>query len=191
MKNATDSFFINLVLITQKSKTPTSSTLTHPLPKPQPQSTVTVTFNLSVELVGVKAVDSTIRVRHAGIGFSLDVSCSLILDILTHPESKHNCSCCDSKISPIFRCTTCEFALDFKCATLPQTARYKQHDHPFTLRYTAEDDSGEYYCDICEEERNLKHWFYYCANCDYPAHTKCILGENSNVKGLHHDSLAY
>ncbi|XP_065635305.1 protein VACUOLELESS GAMETOPHYTES-like [Quercus suber] len=97
-------------------------------------------------------------------------------------ESKHNCSCCDSKISPIFRCTTCEFALDFKCATLPQTARYKQHDHPFTLRYTAEDDSGEYYCDICEEERNLKHWFYYCANCDYPAHTKCILGENSNVK---------
>nr|XP_023891595.1 uncharacterized protein LOC112003616 [Quercus suber] len=126
-------------------------------------------------------------------GFSLDVSCSLILDILTHPghehrlllssiESKHNCSCCDSKISPIFRCTTCEFALDFKCATLPQTARYKQHDHPFTLRYTAEDDSGEYYCDICEEERNLKHWFYYCANCDYPAHTKCILGENSNVK---------
>ncbi|KAF3964699.1 hypothetical protein CMV_011046 [Castanea mollissima] len=125
--------------------------------------------------------------------FNLDVPCSLISDILTHPghehrlllssiESKHNCSCCDSKISPIFRCTTCDFALDFKCATLPQTARYKQHEHPFTLRYIAEDDSGEYYCDICEEERDPKHWFYYCANCDYPAHTKCILGKNPNLK---------
>ncbi|KAL0005959.1 hypothetical protein SO802_013520 [Lithocarpus litseifolius] len=125
--------------------------------------------------------------------FNLDVSCSLISDILTHHghehrlllssiESKHNCSCCDSKISPIFRCTTCEFALDFKCATLPQTARYKQHEHPFTLRYTAEDDSGEYYCDICEEERNPKHWFYYCANSDYPVHPKCILGNYPNIK---------
>ncbi|XP_075658675.1 uncharacterized protein LOC142628460 [Castanea sativa] len=125
--------------------------------------------------------------------FNLDVPCSLISDILTHPghehrlllssiESKHNCSCCDSKISPIFRCTTCDFALDFKCATLPQTARYKQHEHPFTLRYIAEDDSGEYYCDICEEERDPKHWFYYCANCDYPAHTKCILGKHPNCK---------
>ena len=126
-------------------------------------------------------------------GFSLDVSCSLMSDILTHPghehrlllssiESEHNCSCCDSKISPIFRCTTCDFALDFKCATLPQTTRYKQHEHPFTLCYTAEDDSGEYYCDICEEERNPKHWFYYCANCNYPAHTKCILGKYPNIK---------
>ncbi|KAL4600690.1 hypothetical protein ACB092_11G216500 [Castanea dentata] len=124
---------------------------------------------------------------------SLDVSCSLILDILTHPghehrlllssiESKHNCSSCDSKIYPIFRCTTCEFALDFKCATLSKTTRYKLHEHPFTLCYITEDDSGEYYCDICEEERNPKHWFYYCTNCDYPAHTKCILGENPNVK---------
>ncbi|KAK9989867.1 hypothetical protein SO802_030106 [Lithocarpus litseifolius] len=125
--------------------------------------------------------------------FNLDVPCSLISDILTHPghehplllssiASEHNCSCCDSKISPIFRCTTCEFALDFKCATLPQTTRYKQHEHPFNLCYTAEDDSGEYYCDICEDERDPKHWFYYCADCSYPAHTTCILGENPNLK---------
>ena len=124
---------------------------------------------------------------------SLDVSCSLILDILTHPGHDHqlllssikspqNCSCCDSKTYPIFRCTTCEFALDFKCATLPLTARYKQHEHLFTLCYTAEDDSGEYYCDICEDERDPKHWFYYCVDCSYPAHTKCILGKNPNLK---------
>uniref|UniRef100_A0A2N9FDZ5 Phorbol-ester/DAG-type domain-containing protein n=1 Tax=Fagus sylvatica TaxID=28930 RepID=A0A2N9FDZ5_FAGSY len=73
--------------------------------------------------------------------------------------------------------STCEFALDFKCATLPLTTRYKQHEHPFTLYCTPEDDSGEYYCDICEEERDPKHWFYYCADCNYPAHLQCILGK--------------
>ena len=125
--------------------------------------------------------------------FSLDVSCCLISDTLTHPghghrlflasiESKQNCNCCDSKVFPIFRCTTCKFSLDFKCATLPQIVRYKQYEHPFTLYYIAEDDSDEYYCDICEEEQNPKHWFYYCANCSYLAHTKCILGEDLNAK---------
>uniref|UniRef100_A0A7N2L5E1 DC1 domain-containing protein n=1 Tax=Quercus lobata TaxID=97700 RepID=A0A7N2L5E1_QUELO len=117
-----------------------------------------------------------IEIRHFSHEHGLKLSDDEVLD-----NEKCN-GCCDSKISPIFRCTTCKFALDFKCATLPQTARYKQHEHPFTLRYTAEDESSEYYCDICEEERNSKHWFYYCANCDYPTHTKCILGKNPNVK---------
>ncbi|KAL4637054.1 hypothetical protein ACB092_03G053000 [Castanea dentata] len=126
-------------------------------------------------------------------GFSLDIPCSLISDILTHPghehrlilssiESEQNCSCCDSNTYPIFRCTTCAFAMDFKCATLPHTTRYGQHEHAFTLSYTAEDDSGEYYCDICEEERVPKHWFYYCVDCSYPAHPKCILEKYPNYK---------
>ncbi|KAK7846528.1 hypothetical protein CFP56_007846 [Quercus suber] len=125
--------------------------------------------------------------------FKLDVPCSLVPEILTHPGHEHrlflssipsdqNCNCCDSKVFPIFRCTICEFALDFKCATLPHSTRYKQHEHPFTLCYTTEDDSGEYYCDICEEERDPKHWFYYCVDCSYPTHPKCILGIYPNVK---------
>ena len=125
--------------------------------------------------------------------FNLDVQCSLISDILTHKGHEHQlilsitsqtqkCSCCDNLTYKVFRCTTCEFALDFKCATLPLFTRYEQHEHPFTLCYTAEDDSGEYYCDICEEERDSKHWFYYCEDCSYPAHPKCILGENPNWK---------
>ena len=132
--------------------------------------------------------------------FGLDVQCSLILDILSHKGHEHllclsttsysqNCSSCDFKSSPLYyqnyqvlRCITCEFALDFKCATLPLTTRYKQHEHPFTLSYVVEDDSGDYYCDICEEERDPKHWFYYCANCSYPAHPECILGKYPNIK---------
>ncbi|KAL4639756.1 hypothetical protein ACB092_03G241200 [Castanea dentata] len=125
---------------------------------------------------------------------NLDVQCTLTLasDILTHKGHEHQlffstteyeqtCTSCNSKTHDIFRCTICEFALDIKCATLPHTTRYKQHEHPFTLCYTVEDDSNEYYCDICEEERDPKHWFYYCENCTYPAHPNCILGKYTNI----------
>ncbi|XP_075673874.1 uncharacterized protein LOC142643218 [Castanea sativa] len=112
-----------------------------------------------------------------------DFHCSLISNTLTHACHKHplylsitnyeqKCSICGSENYRVFRCTTCEFVLDFKCATVPQTAWYNQHEHPFTLHCTPEDDSGEYYCDICEEERDPKQWFYYCEDCSYPAHSK-------------------
>ena len=126
--------------------------------------------------------------------FSLDVQCSMISEILIHPGHEHqlllssipfeqNCNCCASSIYPIFRCTTCDFALDFRCATMPYSTRYKQHEHPFALSYRVEDDSGEYYCDICEEERrDSKYWFYYCEDCSYPAHPDCIIGKYPNFK---------
>lgn len=34
----------------------------------------------------------------------------------------------------------------------------------------------EYYCVICEEERDPTNWFYYCANCNFAAQPHCILG---------------
>ena len=125
--------------------------------------------------------------------FRLDVQCSMISEILTHPghdhalilssvDSSQNCSCCDSRTYPIFRCTSCAFALDFRCATLPHSTRYKQHEHPFALSYRAEDNFGEYYCDICEEKRDSKYWFYYSEDCSYLAHPKCIIGKYPNYK---------
>ena len=86
-------------------------------------------------------------------------------------------------LDDFFRCTKCEFTLNFGCTTLPHTIKYKQHEHLFTLNYTAEDDSSEYYYDICEEERDhLNHWFYNCEECSYPAHPKWIFGEFLNTK---------
>uniref|UniRef100_A0A7N2R0L8 Phorbol-ester/DAG-type domain-containing protein n=1 Tax=Quercus lobata TaxID=97700 RepID=A0A7N2R0L8_QUELO len=92
----------------------------------------------------------------------------------------------------------------FKCAALPQTTWYNQHEHPFTLRYTLEDDSDEYYCEICEEERDPKQWFYYCEDCNFPAHCdsrqleylagKISDGPNSQLEDAlgiaqHHDAI--
>uniref|UniRef100_A0A7N2M1F9 DC1 domain-containing protein n=1 Tax=Quercus lobata TaxID=97700 RepID=A0A7N2M1F9_QUELO len=123
-----------------------------------------------------------------------NIKCNgLISDTLTHAchehrlylsntNTKQECSSCGEYRYRVFRCATCEFVLDFRCAALPQTAWYNQHEHPFTLYCKPEDDSGEYYCDICEEERDPKQWFYYCADCNFPAHLECILGEEPNVK---------
>ena len=91
--------------------------------------------------------------------FYLDVHCSLVSDILTHESHKHqlilsntsyeqSCSSCGSKSNQVCCCTIFEFALDFKCAKLPHTARYKQYEHPFTLYNIAKVDCNEYCCDI-------------------------------------------
>ncbi|XP_042990249.1 uncharacterized protein LOC122317309 [Carya illinoinensis] len=127
--------------------------------------------------------------------FGIDVQCSLIPDTITHASHEHQlilsrssdakkCSCCDSDKGFKFCCADCEFTLDFECLTLPQTIKYEQHEHPFTLCYSPEDESGEYYCDICEEERDSKRWYYYCADCIYPAHPDCILGKFLNSPSL-------
>ena len=63
--------------------------------------------------------------------FDLNVHCSLTSNTLTHacheyrlylsiPNHKQKCSICGFERYQVFRCTTCDFVLDFKCATLPQ-----------------------------------------------------------------------
>jgi hypothetical protein len=82
----------------------------------------------------------------------------------------------------IFVCTACDFALDFKCATLPLVARHRYDKHPLALTYATKDNFEEHYCLICEEEMNQKHWFYYCATCDFHAHSQCVLGNYPYIK---------
>ncbi|XP_041020066.1 uncharacterized protein LOC121261664 [Juglans microcarpa x Juglans regia] len=129
--------------------------------------------------------------------FDIDVQCSLIPDTITHPSHEHQlilsrssdakkCSCCDSDKGFKFCCADCEFTLDFECLTLPNTIKYEQHVHPFTLCYSPEDESDEYYCDICEKERDPKRWYYYCADCIFPAHPACILGIFLNAPCLNY-----
>jgi hypothetical protein len=133
--------------------------------------------------------------------FDLDVHCSLIPDIINHDGHEHQlilsskytsyldkCSSCDFHRKVLFRCADCEFTLDFKCATLPRTIRYGPYEQSFVLCYKDEDSSSnEYFCDICEEERDPKKWFYYCADLNFSAHPDCILGELSYVKSMRHE----
>jgi len=132
--------------------------------------------------------------------FDLDVYCSLIPDIINHDGHEHQLilsstsdsdkySSCDSnKEELMFRCADCEFTLHFKCATLSHTIRYGPYEQPFILCYKDEDSSSdEYFCDICEEERNPKHAFYYCADLNFLAHPNCIFEKLSYMKSVRHE----
>ena len=74
------------------------------------------------------------------------------------------------------------WAPHFGCAMLTCTVNYRQHKQPFIFHYNVEDNFGEYYCDICKEERVQKHYFYYCDECSYPAHPRCIFEEFIDFK---------
>jgi len=125
--------------------------------------------------------------------WNYDVQCCLIPEILKHEGHQHliflalrpsyeTCNGCGEKHLG-FVCTDCDkFALCIRCATLPLVARHQHDIHLLKLSYTREDDSGEYYCLICEKERNHPdHWFYYCVKCDFSAHRQCVLGENQYI----------
>ncbi|XP_059460241.1 uncharacterized protein LOC132189517 [Corylus avellana] len=122
--------------------------------------------------------------------FNFDLQCCSIPETLKHEGHQHPfslagnsnriCSVCNftSYNKPcVLVCTYCDFSLGFECATLPLEARHKDDDHLLKLTYSAEAHCAEYYCLICEKERDPKRWFYYCAQCDFPAHSQCVLGK--------------
>ncbi|KAH1096094.1 hypothetical protein J1N35_013015 [Gossypium stocksii] len=77
------------------------------------------------------------------------------------------------------QCSACEPI----CMLLPTRARHKCDEHLLALTYYDINDYSKYHhCDICEQKRDLKCWFYHCTTCDTSAHVKCILGEYPFIK---------
>ncbi|XP_059460246.1 protein VACUOLELESS GAMETOPHYTES-like [Corylus avellana] len=127
--------------------------------------------------------------------FGFDLQCCSIPKTMKHEGHQHSlslavdsnrrCHVCNvtSNDKPcMLVCTYCDFALGFECATLPLEARHKDDDHLLKLTYNAEAYCEEYYCLICEKKRDPKQWFYYCTECDFPAHSQCVLGKYPCIK---------
>jgi hypothetical protein len=118
----------------------------------------------------------------------LDIQCGSMPETLKHEGHEHPfCLALESqnrkcKVCPkdneeyVFVCTNCDFILGIRCTNLPLVAKHKYDTHLLKLTYAAKDDSEEYYCLICEEKRDRTHWFYYCEECNFPAHPECVLG---------------
>ncbi|XP_062079370.1 uncharacterized protein LOC133783747 [Humulus lupulus] len=91
----------------------------------------------------------------------------------------------------LFRCMECNFILHFLCGPLPSIIKFDYHIHSLTLvdHYTSKyDHYDEFYCDICEKERNPYFRVYCCNDCDYVAHIHCLLYEIMKViKGNSND----
>ena len=127
--------------------------------------------------------------------YNIDIQCCLIPETLKHEGHQHllylinlghfvTCNACGERCSSaVFVCPNWEFNLCLRCATLPLVAKYEFDIHLLKLSYAREDNLEEYYCLICEEERDdLDHWFYSCVKCKFIAHTQCVIGKNPCIK---------
>ncbi|KAE8714643.1 hypothetical protein F3Y22_tig00110195pilonHSYRG00308 [Hibiscus syriacus] len=77
------------------------------------------------------------------------------------------CGECKGMIAwiPFCFCMECDTKLHIE-RVLPRSLKSKYHIHPLTRKDGfKEDDSGEYYCDICEEERDVTDHVYHCTEC--------------------------
>ncbi|KAH1033019.1 hypothetical protein J1N35_045193 [Gossypium stocksii] len=80
-------------------------------------------------------------------------------------------------------CMECDTKLHVECA-LPPSLKSKYHLHSCTLKLGfMEDDSGQNYCDICEEERDTEDHVYYCTECQghFVAHMNCMLNSEEEI----------
>lgn len=121
--------------------------------------------------------------------YTVGITCALLPTTIRHDAHyKHLLNFVDVPLDTEQRCTACRkfwqtfmfkrincnFILHIRCALLhKQYHRFCKHG--LTLQYSAvRIKSEEYYCEICEIKVNPQIWFYYCVDCNYVFHSKCI-----------------
>ncbi|KAG7552654.1 Zinc finger PHD-type [Arabidopsis thaliana x Arabidopsis arenosa] len=129
--------------------------------------------------------------------FQLHVQCATISEPLVHGSHTHSlfltskpeeearvCSVCKGYAPETFNCIVeSDYALCFKCATLPPKVRYKHDKHILTLSYGKETSTMKYWCEVCEEKIDPKGRFYMCdENCCVTLHIECLLGHDLYMK---------
>ncbi|KAJ9174721.1 hypothetical protein P3X46_013336 [Hevea brasiliensis] len=134
--------------------------------------------------------------------FQLDVECALLKPRIEYPGHNHlltvvekihdelKCNFCKTccKDSAAFRCLECNFSLHLLCGPLPCTIKHKCHIDTLTLKdqYVEDDDEDDdFYCDVCERQRDPKLCVYYCSEgCPMIAEVKCVISEvMASLKG--------
>ncbi|KAM0032206.1 putative chromatin regulator PHD family [Helianthus debilis subsp. tardiflorus] len=139
----------------------------------------------------------------------IDVNCAFMPKEITHDahtnhlltrvdgasssRSKMECHACRVSIAEsesYFRCTTCDFYLDCRCALhLPKTIRHKYDKHSLKLSYSPiEDHKSQYFCEVCKEGLDPRKWFYHCVECTQSIHSACaplILKSEQGVNSLY------
>ncbi|XP_059457626.1 uncharacterized protein LOC132187350 [Corylus avellana] len=111
-------------------------------------------------------------------------------------DERIKCSACKSTCeSYAFRCLDlhCDFNLHLSCGPLPYTIQHKSHIHPLILTICPIEDEkdcepDEFYCNVCEKERDPFLPIYYCKECPFVAGISCVISEVvSLLKGEHGD----
>lgn len=111
-----------------------------------------------------------------------------LLTLLENMPLKMECKACllDISCTSFLRCVECNVNFYVQCGPhpLPLTIVHQHHSHPLSLiipETLVNDDDDDFnlllYCDTCNKERNTKHPFYSCAECDYSVHVRCVVTE--------------
>ncbi|KAI4323340.1 hypothetical protein L6164_022954 [Bauhinia variegata] len=95
------------------------------------------------------------------------------------------CSACgDSAAAFTYHCSICQFNLHVGCASLPESLKLEQHEHPLILHtvfpFKREDAQNQIFlCGLCNRSVQEICWAFYCQECDYRTHLECAVGEEA------------
>ncbi|KAK7846871.1 hypothetical protein CFP56_007360 [Quercus suber] len=110
-----------------------------------------------------------------------------LLTLLDQSNSPGRCNACRNspgRINYICEIDNCSFLLHVEC---------NHNSHPLFLANSpvqeeVEDETEEFYCHACEEERDPQLPVYYCANCYFVLEINCVHSQIiSSLKGEHGD----
>ncbi|XP_042006460.1 uncharacterized protein LOC121755251 [Salvia splendens] len=94
----------------------------------------------------------------------------------TFPFSCDGCGTEDVDMAYI--CIMCEYWVHASCASLPILLPQDRHQHKHQLSlafcFPMEHRRYIYNCDVCDKEFDMACWLYFCGDCRYFAHLKCV-----------------
>ncbi|KAG7980724.1 hypothetical protein I3843_05G198200 [Carya illinoinensis] len=145
--------------------------------------------------------------QHDNCSFFLDIICGGVrvpaINYEAHSHLLHfregtddrvlKCNACDKSCeSSIFSCLYCHWNLHYTCGPLPNRITHKCHEDPLVLTTALaehEDEmDDEFYCDVCEKQRDQLLPSYQCTDCNFVAEIGCVKSEvMSLLKGDHGD----
>ncbi|KAG6714671.1 hypothetical protein I3842_05G213800 [Carya illinoinensis] len=138
--------------------------------------------------------------------FLLDIICGgVIVPAIKYEAHSHllhfrertddllKCNACDRTCeSSIFNCLYCDWNIHYTCGPLPHSITHKCHEHPLVLTNALaehEDEmDDEFYCDVCEKQRDQLLPSYQCTGSNFVAEIGCVISEViSLLRGDHGD----
>ncbi|XP_017984257.1 PREDICTED: uncharacterized protein LOC18586175 [Theobroma cacao] len=82
-------------------------------------------------------------------------------------------------------CSTCALPAHKNCISLQRIIKSMWHHHPIFHHYfVVENECGILECGICHEEVSKEYGSYYCAECKFIVHVKCVLEDTDCYYGI-------
>lgn len=154
-------------------------------------------------------LDNVIGYRCEGCDFDVDITCEKVgidallegerkqlqhpshpdhpLTLMRKPAATSYCDGCGEKdVDMAYICSSCEIWIHKSCALLPATLRHEHHHHQLSLAFSfpKEHRGYQYECERCDKLIDLTCWVYFCGDCRYFVHPKCVVVSTSKP----HDS---